>query len=240
MTAGALITGRADDPLIVLIHGLGGSHRTWDRVIPLIDPHARVHALNLAGSDSIENDADIAATLIPGPAVLVGHSRGGLVATAIAERHPTLVRRLILLCTPWAHDSRRSARGVVERALALPVIGQLLWAAATDGQRRRAASTAFAPHARIPGHVLADLRATGRRRLVAGSRAIDAYLAQAPLEQRLTASGVPAELVFGELDTRIAPPASTLRNVTLLPGVGHTPPWEAPDGVAELIRRSPR
>jgi hypothetical protein len=59
---------------------------------------------------------------------------------------------------------------------------------------------------------VADLRATGRRRLVAASRAIDTYLAEAPLAQRLTASGAPAELIFGQLDARITPPPSnTLR-----------------------------
>jgi pimeloyl-ACP methyl ester carboxylesterase len=90
MAAGALIAGPSDAPVVVLIHGLGGSHHTWDRVLPLIEPHARVHAFDLSGSDSIEQDADQAAELVPGPVVLVGHSRGGLVVTAIAERQPDL------------------------------------------------------------------------------------------------------------------------------------------------------
>jgi hypothetical protein len=29
-----------------------------------------------------------------------------------------------------------------------------------------------------------------------------------------------------------------MRNVTLLSGVGHTPPWEAPDRIAEMITTS--
>jgi pimeloyl-ACP methyl ester carboxylesterase len=81
----------------VLIHGLGGSRDTWDRVVPLIEPHARVLALNLSGSDSIEQEADLAAELIPRPAVLVGHSRGGLVATRIAQRHREPARKLIFV-----------------------------------------------------------------------------------------------------------------------------------------------
>ena len=127
MPAGAVIAGPTDAPLVVLIHGLAGSHRTWDRVLPLIEPQVRVYALDLRGSDSIDREADLAAELIPGPALLVGHSRGGLVATAIAERHPDLARKLILLCTPWARESRRSASRPVERALALPAIGGLIW-----------------------------------------------------------------------------------------------------------------
>jgi pimeloyl-ACP methyl ester carboxylesterase len=235
MAAGAVIAGPADAPLVVLIHGLGGSHRTWDRVLPLIEPQTRVYALDLTGSDSIQHEADLVAELIPGPAVLVGHSRGGLVATAIAERHPDLARKLILLCTPWARECRLSANRPVERALAVPGIGELVWVAATDAQRRGAHRTAFAPGTPIPDEFVADLRATGRRNLVAASRAIDTYLAEAPLADRLIRVRPRAELVFGEHDARVAPPPANTLTHTLLAGVGHTPPWEAADWVAELI-----
>jgi pimeloyl-ACP methyl ester carboxylesterase len=243
MRVGALIAGPPDAPLVALIHGLGGSHHTWDRMLPLLESHTRVHALNLTGSDSIEREADKAVELIPGPAVLVGHSRGGLVATAIAERHPALTRRLIVICAPWAPESRLSARRPAERVLALPGIGQLIWTAATDGQRRRALATAFAPGTPIPDQFVADLRATGRRSLVSASRAIDTYLAQAPLADRLAASGVPFELIFGERDQRVAPPPPNLfspHHTTLMRGVGHTPPWEAPSRIAELISTAER
>ena len=169
MAVGAVTTGPPHAPRVVLIHGLGGTHHTWDRVLALIEPHARVLALEVTGTGSIEREADEAAELIPGPAVLVGHSRGGLVATAIAERHPALARRLIVICAPWAPESRLSAQRPAERILAIPGIGPLVWTAATDAQRRRALATAFAPGAPIPDHVVADLRATGRRSLVAAS-----------------------------------------------------------------------
>jgi pimeloyl-ACP methyl ester carboxylesterase len=234
MAAGALIAGPEDAPLVVLIHGLAGSHHTWDRVLPLIEQDARVYALNLTGSDSIEQDADLAAELIPEPALLVGHSRGGLVATAIAERHGHLARSLILLCTRWARPTGVTANRV-ERALAVPGIGSLIWTAATDAQQHRALGTAFAPDTPVPGQFVADLRATGRRRFIAASSAIDAYLAKAPLAVRLAALGVPAELIFGQYDARIAPPPSSALPHMLLAGVGHTPPWEAPEYVAALI-----
>jgi pimeloyl-ACP methyl ester carboxylesterase len=238
MAAGALAAGPPDGPHIVLIHGLGGSHRTWDRVLPLIETQARIWALDLTGSDSIEHEADEAAELIEGPATLVGHSRGGLVATAIAERHPALASRLILICPPWAPESRLRAQRPTERALAIPGIGHLIWMAATDAQRRRALATAFAPGTPVPEQFVADLRATGRRNLVASSRAIDTYLAQAPLADRLTATAVRVELIFGERDQRVAPPPPSLfnaHNTTLLQGVGHTPPWETPERIAQLI-----
>src|SRR3712207_7158632 len=41
--------GREDGPIVVLVHGLGGSHLNWDLFAPLLTPHARVHALDLPG-----------------------------------------------------------------------------------------------------------------------------------------------------------------------------------------------
>ncbi len=204
-------------------------------MLALIEPRARVYALNLTGSESIEQEADLAAELIPGPAVLVGHSRGGLVATAIAERHRHVARKLILLCTPWARECRLSANRPIERVLAIPGIGDLAWMAASHDQQRRALATVFAPGTPIPDQFVADLRATGRRRLVAASRAIDAYLADAPLAARLSKAGVPAELIFGERDGRVGAPPSNTFTHTMLAGVGHTPPWEASGLVADLI-----
>jgi pimeloyl-ACP methyl ester carboxylesterase len=238
MAAGALAAGPPDGPHVVLIHGLGGSHRAWDRVLALIETKARTWALDLTGGDSIEHEADESAELIESPATLVGHSRGGLVATAIAERHPALARRLILICPPWAPESRLRAQLPTERVLAIRGIGHLIWMAATDAQRRHALATAFAPGTPVPDQFVADLRATGRRNLVATSRAIDTYLAQAPLADRLTATAVGIELIFGTHDQRVAPPPPNLfnaHNTTLLQGIGHTPPWEAPERIAQLI-----
>jgi pimeloyl-ACP methyl ester carboxylesterase len=240
MAAGMVVAGNADAPPVVLIHGLAGSHHVWDRVLPLIGLETRAYALNLTGSDSIERDADQAAELIPTRAVLVGHSRGGLVATAIAERHPHLAKTLILICPSWAPESRLSAKRPLERASSARGIGDLIWLAATPGTRRKALGSAFAAGTRVPDRAVADLRATGRRRFAAASRAIDTYLGVAPLAQRLAALPVPAELIFGEQDARVArPPSATLPH-TLLTQVGHTPPWEAADRIAEVITSAVR
>jgi pimeloyl-ACP methyl ester carboxylesterase len=90
MSAGAVTAGPPDAPAVMLIHGLGGSFRAWNRVLPLIQPLSRTSAVQLESTAFIDRDADQAAALIDTPTVLVGHSRGGLVATAIAERHPGL------------------------------------------------------------------------------------------------------------------------------------------------------
>ena len=238
-----MICGSPDAPPVMLIHGLGSSYRIWERVLPLIDLTARIYAVELDASGSIERDADAIATLIETPMMLVGHSRGGLVATAIAERQPGLVRKQILICPSWSLVSRTGANRPIERALRIPVIGDLLWALASHSRQRSAVQSAFAPGTSVPDQFVADMRARGRRSLTESSRAIDDYLRTAPLAERLKNLSVRTELVFGEHDARVSAPRdefSTLCNthLTVLPGIGHSPPWEAPDKVAELITTS--
>lgn len=222
-------------PLVVLIHGLAGSRHTWDRVVPLIEDHARVVAVDLPSTRSIEDEADAVAALIDRPAILVGHSRGGLVATAVAERHPDRVARIIALCTPYSLESRLGSNRLVERVLSVPILGDLAWALAGDSRRREGLASAFAPGVPVDDRFASALEYTGRRGLNDASAAIDLYLAKSTLAQRVQAVPVDVELVFGDRDARVVPPAPEQIPHRLLIGVGHTPPWESPDDVARLI-----
>ncbi|AHH19814.1 putative hydrolase, alpha/beta hydrolase family [Nocardia nova SH22a] len=240
MSAGAVVSGRPGAPDVVLIHGLASSHGSWDRVVPLLEKRANIVAVHLESAGSIEDDADDVAALLRSPALIAGHSRGGLVATALAERHPDLVSALVLLCPPWSRASRKTARGPIERALTVPGLGDLLWASASERRRRDAQRSAFAPGTEIPEQFVTDVRARGRRNFAASTRAIDAYLGAGHLAGRLANLPHPVELAFGELDGRVEAPGDrfdALPNTTtrVLPGIGHTPPWEAPRAVADLI-----
>ena len=114
-----------------------------------------------------------------------------------------------------------------------------------DGDRVRSGlQSAFAPgFAEVPDVFVEDLRgdAVGRRSRAA-TTAIDDYLQERPLAARLGALPVPVTVVFGEEDG--VDPASLSDydgvagvEVERLPGVGHTPIWEAPEAVAEVIAR---
>jgi pimeloyl-ACP methyl ester carboxylesterase len=107
-------------PGMVLIHGLGGSKENWMLVTPqLADRGWRVLVPDLAGfgatplegrESTLETNRGIVDAVIargPGPAVLVGHSMGGLIATMQAASHPASVARLVLLdpAVPLARTS---------------------------------------------------------------------------------------------------------------------------------------
>ena len=96
--------------VMLLVHGLGGSHLNWLSVAPQLAAHHRVYALDLPGfgrsplagrRSSIASNLDLLnraiARLSDGPVVLMGNSMGGLLSIGVAAVHPNLVRMLILV-----------------------------------------------------------------------------------------------------------------------------------------------
>jgi pimeloyl-ACP methyl ester carboxylesterase len=226
---------------IVLLHGLASSHRIWDRVIPLLGKQYEPLALDLIGGQPVEAEAAAVIERLDGPAVVAGHSLGGLVATAVAEERPDLVQRLVLVNSPPTTASRLTANSGLERLLKRPLVGQLLWALGSDDQRRRGARSGVAPGAPVPDVLVADVRATSHRAFVGSTRAVDAYLDARSLHDRVGALLIPVHVVFGLEDRRVARSSldgyDALENVTVtpIPGVGHSPPLEAPQAVADVL-----
>jgi len=101
--------GPAYGPPLVLLHGLG---RRWQVFLPLIPalslrwhifaPDFRGHgkssrvALGYRGPQYSEDIARLLSDRVGAPAVLFGHSLGGMSAMWVASHHPELVRALIL------------------------------------------------------------------------------------------------------------------------------------------------
>ena len=88
-------------PVVVLVHGAGAHTRWWSFTAPLLAEHCDVLALDLSGHGNsghrqtyhLEGWADevsaVASTQAPGrPALIVGHSLGAMVATAMLAREP--------------------------------------------------------------------------------------------------------------------------------------------------------
>ncbi|RKT35837.1 pimeloyl-ACP methyl ester carboxylesterase [Microbacterium sp. AG1240] len=98
---------------IVLVHGSGGSERSWSLVAPLLA--SRGHAVIVADnpSQSLEEDTRRVRDLIDpleGPIVLVGHSYGGAVITnaGVDERVAALV-----YVAAFVPDAGESVQGIV-------------------------------------------------------------------------------------------------------------------------------
>jgi pimeloyl-ACP methyl ester carboxylesterase len=145
--------GRADGPVVVLVHGLGGSHLNWDLLAPLLTPHARVHALDLPGfglSEPGHRGAGVRDNVLVldrfvrevtgAPVVLVGNSMGGMISVLEAARAPARVSGLVLVDPALPAPRRRLDRRVAgEFALyALPGLGERYLAA----RRRKRGSRA--------------------------------------------------------------------------------------------------
>ena len=119
-------------PGLVLVHGGSAHSGWWDHIGPQLARSHRVVAVDLSGhGDSAWRDSysmsawgdevlTVAAALIDGPPVLIGHSMGGGVSFAAAAEHPDVIAGLIVIDT--ALDPRRLERDGMRPALRPPRI----------------------------------------------------------------------------------------------------------------------
>lgn len=98
--------------VVVLVHGLAGSMRTWDAVMPKLAARHTVVALDLPGHGRSEQPAgdyslgafasilrDLLDVLGHRTATVVGHSLGGGIALQFAYQFPERCQRLVLVAS---------------------------------------------------------------------------------------------------------------------------------------------
>ena len=101
---------KGSGPVVLLLHGLGCDHHTWDPVIDSLARHHTVIAPDLLGhgdSDKPRADysvggyanamRDLLALLEVDRVTVVGHSLGGGVAMQFAYQYPQLCERIVLV-----------------------------------------------------------------------------------------------------------------------------------------------
>jgi pimeloyl-ACP methyl ester carboxylesterase len=105
-----------EGPPLLLVHGFGGAAWNFSELAPLL-PGRRLVIPDLPGhgassplpAPSLPAFADVLAEILEEPVDVLGHSMGGVVALRLAERHPSLVRRLVLAAAAGISSSTRLA-----------------------------------------------------------------------------------------------------------------------------------
>lgn len=247
-----VVDGPPDAPPMLLVHGSGATAASWSPVLPGLAAAHRVVAVDLPGCGrslrapayDVPAQADRVAALLDELGVarptVVGHSSGGYVATALAERRPDLVGGLVLVSTGPAPDAMLPEAAAVRVLMGRP-FGPLVWPLRTTGMLRRGIRSVTARPVDVPDGFLADVRRTRYadfRQVMAGYAA---YLAERPVPDRVAALGVRLLVVFGDADPRWDP-ASARRYAAVpgarleyLPGVGHVAMLEDPEGLTRLL-----
>jgi pimeloyl-ACP methyl ester carboxylesterase len=244
---------------IVLLHCFACSSRWWDSVAPKLNESHRVIRIDLIGHGGSEKPKSGYEISAQGAAVaealnklgvegatVVGHSMGGLVATAVAETASQLVDRVVLIASPSEPDA--GDLGFVARLVNTPVIGQAAWRVRVDAMIKSGYADAFAPGYDIadgfenPDQVAEDSRAMTYTSFEDAQSESDNYLEEEPLAARLRTTGVPVLAIEGSED-QILDPDATAADVEAIPGArvrtiqgaGHSPNVEMPDETAKLI-----
>ena len=240
---------------IVLIHCFSCAIDWWDRMMPLIDRDHRVVAVDLLGHGGSEkpssgytvpNQADLVAEALNRlgvrDATVVGHSLGGSVATALAERSPRLAKRVMIIDTPPDHAG--SSLGLVAKLGFAPVIGELFWRVKPDFAVKKGLEVAFAPGFDVPDEFVEDVDRMTYSSYHDSPEGSDDYTKEEPLDQRMKKTGKPLLVIMGAEEQIVDDPAKALTEyrttvpgakTKLIAGAGHSPNVEKPAQTAALL-----
>ncbi len=226
----------------VLMHFLGGSHRTWSATLPYLDRAHACIALNTPGYgdanavtgytvDEMADQVDASIRELGlKHCILVGHSMTGKVAVVLAARRPDYLRGLILVAPsppgpqPMSDEDRDQQR------------------AYTASREQAEAFVDDSSYHRLPDALrevaIADAQAVN---LDAWRAWVD-HGSREDWSDRIGLLPYPALLICGDDDQQV-PDAQEQQRTTLshfpnstvltLPGAGHLMPYQAPQALAE-------
>lgn len=196
---------------VVLVHGLGVSHRYFARLREVLPASL---APDLAG-DSIAALTDSLARAAPERATYIANSLGCQLAVELAVREPARVERLVLVGATWD-------------PIAASIPGQLA---------RILADAVFEPPSLLPS-IVGDYVRWGPRRLFATARSAlrDPFAEKLPRVEALTfiVRGEHDPVCTRPWAERMTSLISRARLVEIA-GAGHAAHWSHPRRVADLV-----
>jgi pimeloyl-ACP methyl ester carboxylesterase len=242
-------------PPIVLVHCFSCGIDWWDGMMSRLDRSHRVIAVDLLGHDgsekptsgyTIPNQADLVAQALAELGVrkaeAIGHSLGGSVVTALAERSPQLVERVVIVDTPPSHHE--ASLGLIANAAFAPVIGEALWRIKPDFAVRKGLGVAFAPGFDVPDAFVEDVNRMTYSSYHDSPQGSDDYSKEEGLDRRMKATGKPLMVLMGAEEQIVEDPAARLAEYRraypgtithLIQGAGHSPNVEKPAETAALV-----
>ncbi len=257
---GASASGPAgSQPAIVLLHCYSCSLHWFDELAPILARRHRVIRIDLLGHGgaqkpssgySIEDQGELVGAALDRlgvqGAVVVGHSMGFSVATALAERSSQLVDRLVNI-GEGPTDEACEIPSVAKLAFT-PVLGEAMWRLTPSFAIEDGYANLFAPGFDTsdgfpnPGQPVDDFRAMTYTAFKDASAENGDYIEEIPLNERLSQVPVPLLSIFGAED-QICDPETSQEAYARVPGarvaelenVGHSPNVEQPQETAALI-----
>lgn len=233
---------------VLLVHALAMDSGNWDEVLPLLPDDLDVVRMDVRGHGRSTNGAepltletataDMAALLAElgwSSAVIAGCSMGGCISIAFAQRHPALTAGLVLIDTTAFYGEDAPAKW-----------GERVATAARDG------FAALLPF-QVSRWFTDEFRASRPDVIerctkvfcgndLATYRAACTMLAGADLRAGLGGIAVPVVVVVGEEDyatplemARVLQQGIPDAQISILKGVRHFTPLEAPGGIARAV-----
>jgi pimeloyl-ACP methyl ester carboxylesterase len=240
---------------IVLIHCFTCGIDWWDGVRPALERDHRVVAVDLLGHDGSEkpttgytpaNQAKLVAQALEKLGVrdaeVVGHSLGGAVSVALAERHPRLVDRVAIIDMP--PDNSYGDLGFIAGLAFQPVLGEALWRIKPDFSIRDGLGVAFAPGFDVPDAFVEDVKRMTYSAYDESPEGTEDYIGEESLDRRMRATGKPLLVLMGAEEQIVNDPRRALDQYAsgdpgaatrLIAGAGHSPNVEKPAETAHLI-----
>jgi len=249
--------GPRDGSPIVLIHCFSCATDWWEGMLPTLEREHRVVAVDLLGHGGSEkpssgytppNQAQVVSEALErlrvSNATVVGHSLGGSVTVALAQEHPQLVERVVIIDMP--PDNSYGDLGFIAGLAFQPVLGQALWQIKPDFSVRDGLEVAFAPGYEVPDAFVEDVKRLTYTAYDDSPGGNEDYLDEEPLDQRMQASGKPLMVLMGAEEQIVNDPQRALdqykravpsAQTHLIAGAGHSPNVEKPRETARLVLR---